>query len=287
MNDNTNDDELTEPLSEDPEENLRLENELLQLKLKAEFGATSFGDGELPPEIEHEFLKNILAFEHAYAEHKDDDEVVTIYEHIGQPGFIPAADLSDEALPAELERVTDLLGEKDIAIDFIAEYDDRLKYSFITEELFNKEMGFFSFPGMTTHYTYEEFHPNHKMDIENRANQFLEHWLKRDIDEYTLQGDIILPAGTVLTQKEALEKLQNYFACYTEFADSAFEIFDIAFELYPETETGMGHAEGALKYMATLESGEQQMVKGMFKLYMSLSYNCWAIFYTVMPGFEW
>jgi len=287
MNNNNSDEELNAPLSDDPEENLRLENELLQLKLKAEFGATSFGDGEIPPEIEHEFLKNVLAFEHAYAEHKDGEEIVTIYEHIGQPAFIPAGELSDEALPTELDKVIDLLGGKDIAIDFIGEYEDRLKYTFITEELFKKEMGFFSFPGMTTHYTYEEFHPNHKLDIERRAKEFLEHWLERDINEYTLQGEVVLPTDTVLTQKDALQKLQNFFACYTQFEDHAFEIFDIGFELYPETETGMGHAEGAIKYIATLESGEQQTVTGMFKLYLSLKYGWWSICYFVMPGFDW
>ena len=286
MNDNTNDEELTAPLSDNPEENLRLENELLQLKLTAEFGATSFGESEMPPEIKHEFLKNVLAFEHAYAEHEHDG-TITVYQHIGQPAFIPVSELIEETLPAELERIINLLEEKNIVVDFIAEYDDRLKYHFITEELFAKEMDGFSFPGMTTHYTYEEFHPNHKIDIEDKTKRFLERWFRQDIDEFTLQGEIILPTGIVLTQKEALEKLQNFFACYTQFADPAFEIFDIGFQLYPETETGMGHAEGALKYMATLESGEQQLVKGMFKVYMSAQYNYWSICYFVMPGFAW
>ena len=35
---NNNDDLTNEPLSDDPEENLRMENELLRLKLQAELG---------------------------------------------------------------------------------------------------------------------------------------------------------------------------------------------------------------------------------------------------------
>ena len=47
-------------LSDDPEENMRMENELLQLKLKAELGAETYISGNFPPSVENDFLKNEL-----------------------------------------------------------------------------------------------------------------------------------------------------------------------------------------------------------------------------------
>ncbi|MBL0073388.1 MAG: hypothetical protein IPP34_16880 [Bacteroidetes bacterium] len=47
-------------LPEDGEESLRFENELLKIKLRAEFGAINIGNfpkHEVPPEVENEFLK--------------------------------------------------------------------------------------------------------------------------------------------------------------------------------------------------------------------------------------
>lgn len=55
MNNNPHDDL---PLSNDPEENLRMQNELLRLKVRAELGA-------IPQITDSEFLKNMLQFETA------------------------------------------------------------------------------------------------------------------------------------------------------------------------------------------------------------------------------
>ena len=52
------------------EENLRMENELLRLKFKAEFGGDSHSTGNLDPAIENEFLKQVMAFEQGYANTK-------------------------------------------------------------------------------------------------------------------------------------------------------------------------------------------------------------------------
>jgi len=124
---------------------------------------------------------------------------------------------------------------------------------------------------MTTHFIYEEFPPNHKHDIERIATQFFDGWFKRRFDEYNWSvGDVVLPEGKVLPRKEALKKMQDYFDRYTAFENTKYEMFDISFELYAATSTGMGHAEGAVIYRATTEGGQQQLIKGMFKLYMAL-----------------
>ena len=52
-----------EKFSDDPEENLRMQNDFLKMKMMAESGAFFGGEGGLPADIENQFLKNIMEFE--------------------------------------------------------------------------------------------------------------------------------------------------------------------------------------------------------------------------------
>lgn len=279
-----NEDDLTnQPLSDDPEENLRMENELLRLKLQAEMGGQSFTSGELDPGIENEFLKNVMAFEQNWAKSKP----AKVFDLLGKPKFRRADDLNDDELEKELEKINDLMSEKNVEIYFGGddEYDSRTKYHFITEELFDHETTFMPMPGMTTCFDYEEFHPNHKKDIENKTLKFLSAWLERDIEAcgWELAHGAILPDRKVLSKADVLKQVETIFAAYTAFTDEQHEIFDIGFDL----EAGMGHAEGGVKYRAVLENGESIMIGGAFKLYFSLEYDCWSIVYMVLPGFKY
>ena len=60
---NQNESPEDEKFSDDPEENLRMQNDYLKMKMMAESGAIIGGRGDLPADIENEFLKNILEFE--------------------------------------------------------------------------------------------------------------------------------------------------------------------------------------------------------------------------------
>jgi hypothetical protein len=269
------------PLSDDPEENLRMENELLRLKLKAELGGESYTSGGLNPEIENEFLKNVMAFEHNFANAKP----AKVYDLAGKPAFKKAADLNDEEIEIELEKITDLLSEKNIEVYFGDGYDSRTQYSFITGELFDHETTFMAMPGMTTCFDYEEFHPNHKKAIENHALKFLTAWLERDIEAcgWELAHHAILPDGKLLSKPEVLKKIELFFESFTAFTDEKYEFFDIGFDL----EAGMGHAEGGIKYRAVLENGETIPFGGAFKLYFSLEREYWSIVYMVLTGFKY
>jgi hypothetical protein len=270
-------------LSDDPEENLRMENELLRLKLQAELGAQSFGASDIDPGIENEFLKNVMAFEQNFATAKP----AKVYDLLGKPEFRRAADLNDEEVEKELEKINDLLSEKNVDIYFgdHGEYDSRTRYHFITEELFDRETTFIPMPGMTTCFDYEEFHPNHKKDIEQQALKFLSAWLERNIEAcgWELANDAILPDKKILKKADVLKQIESIFASYTAFTDETHEIFDIGFDL----EAGMGHAEGGIKYRAVMENGQSGMIGGAFKLYFSLEYDYWSIVYMVLPGFKY
>jgi hypothetical protein len=271
------------PLSDNPEENLRMENELLRLKLKAELGAEPYNVTNVEPEIENEFLKQVLAFEHNFAQSKP----AKVYDLLGKPVFKKSDELNDDLIEQALQQITDLLFEKNIEVYFGEGYDSRTKYHFITEELFDHGTTFLSMPGMTTHFDYEEFHPNHKKNIESRALEFLSEWFKQSFNErsWELADHFILPDRKILSKSEVVMQLKRIFDAYTAFTEEKYIIKDIGFQL--EEGTGLGHAEGMVKYIAVLENREKIPIGGPFKLYMSLEGGWWSIFHVIFPGFEY
>ena len=274
-----------EMFSDDPEENLCMENELLKLKLQAQFGA-SIGTGEgLPPGVENEFLKSVFAFQLSHGTRNS----IRVMEFLGSPIFPKESDLDELNLKKEFGRLTELMVNKSIAIDFIRPREDRFKYKFITEELFEHKMDGGGFPGMTCNFIYEEFHPDHEMDIESRAKDFLRDWFKKEFNEYSLElsSVFVLADGRSLSRDEVLVKIQHVFDSYTSFVKAKMAIHEVKFQWNDETQTGFGHAEGAVKYDAKLITGETINFEGPFKLYLSNEDGWWGVFYFVFPGFEW
>lgn len=182
----------------------------------------------------------------------------------------------------------ELLEKKSIAVDFIREREDRFKYQFITEELFDQETDG-GFPGMTTNFTYEEFHPDHELDIKDRTDDFMRDWFRMEFNEHSseLGHNFVLANQQILTREETVKKIKTMFDCYKAFKNCKTKVFEIKFELYAETHSGMGHSEGMVKYDAVLENGETVNLEGPFKLYLSYEDGWWSICYFVFPGFEW
>ena len=279
--------EKDELFSDDPQENLRIENDFLKLKLKAQFGDAFFMDSnaDLPPEIENQFLKNMMAFEDAHA----NAEYTTVYESIGKPDYKTSEELNAAEITRELERITAIMEEHHIRLDICdGPYADEVIYKFITEELFAHEIEKAPVFGMGWNFIYEEFHPNDKADIEKNTHEFLQHWFTRDFNEYCteLGYEFMLADGRRLNRPAFFEKIKPFFEAFTEFKDDGYNIDDIKFELHDE-DGGLGHAEGMLKYDAVMENGETIHYEGSYKLYMSRENKWWTIFYFVMPGFEW
>lgn len=271
------------PLSDDPEENLRIENELMKLKLQAELGAKSFSASDINPEIENAFLKNVMAFEQNWAGAKP----TKVYELLGKPDFKRSEDLTDDELETALDEISDLLSEKNIDVYFDDEVDNRTRYRFITEELFEEESTFMPMPGMTTCFDYEEFHPNHKKDIERRAEEFINEWFGRTLNEksWELASEFILPDRQILPKAKVVAQCKKIFDAYNGFKDGEFKIIESGFQL--DEGSGLGHAGGVVKYEAVLENGETIRIGGPFKLYMTLEHGWWGIFHIVFPGFKY
>jgi hypothetical protein len=276
-----------EKFSDDPLENMKMENEFLKIKLQAQYGDGFFmqGDAALPPEIENQFLKNMIAFE----DNSKNAEYTTVYEKIGSPVFKPVTKLSEGEITEALESITLTMEEHGISLDICdGPYPDKLIYTFITEELFEHEIEKDSMFGGGWHFIYEEFYPNDKVEIEKNTHEFLKHWFTRDFNEYSseLAYHFVTAEGNKLDRKQFFEKLNIFFESFTEFKNDGYNIDEIKFELY-DKESGMGHSEGILKYDAVMENGEIIRYEGPYKLYMEREDKYWSIMYFVMPGFKW
>lgn len=273
----------------DEEQRLREENELLKLKIQAQFGGIHESSDQLSPDLENEFLKNVLAWEEQY--NAADSKKIKVADLPGNPEFKPGDSLSDEEIENEWNRLEVLTEEKAVAVIFLRDRDPRTKYKFVTEELFNHEINEApSSPGLIWHFTYEHFHPDHEMEIKERTMEFLGSWFDLDTERMK-QGIVacyIQPDGSVLSGEEILGKIQHVFDSFRSLEECKFHIFEIKYELYASTDghqQGLGHSEGVVKYDAILGSGERTTFEGPFKLYMSRDFDWWSIFYFVMEGF--
>lgn len=279
--------ENPEKFSNDPKENLRMENEILRIRIKTELGGEYESDENLPPELENEFLKNILAFEHRYAKIK----MVKIADLLGNPTVVKAAKMDDETIAKAYLDLEELLAQKNIVVEFTKPRDDRFKYRFITEELFEHETDDMDVPGMTKYFNYEEFHPDHEGEIKDYTIKFLADWFVRKTDaaKWYLDDNFLQPDGKVFTKEEMIASFKKVFAAYTSFEDSGYAMGDVHFDLnttgLPGHE-GMGFAEGMVKYTAVLENGEKIPVEGPFKFYFSRNNNRWRIFFFYLTGFN-
>ena len=276
-----------EKFSNDPKENLRIENEILRIKIKTELGGEYESDESLPPELENEFLKNILAFEHRYSKIK----MIKIADLLGNPTIVRAAKMNDAAIIKAYNDLEELLAQKNIVVEFTKPRDERFKYRFITEELFQHETDDMEVPGMTKYFNYEEFHPDHEAEITEYAIKFLADWFLRKTDaaKWYLDDYFLQPDGKKFTKDEMIASFKRVFAAYISFEDCGYAMDDVQFELNSnatEVNEGMGFAEGMVKYTAVLENGERKPFEGPFKFYFSRAFGRWRIYFFYLTGFN-
>ena len=134
-------------LSEDPEERLRLENEILKLKLRAELGSALNSIPDIPLEVENAFLKHMLTI----AQLQEQATTVSVFQLVGEPRFTPYDEISEADLSLELERLEQIMTMNNVVVSYGAEYSAAEKYYFITEELFPEEVFFVPVPDTVLH----------------------------------------------------------------------------------------------------------------------------------------
>ncbi len=282
-------DHSEEKFSEDPMEHFKIENEILKMKLKAQYGDAFqmfTPEGQLPPDVENQFLKNMINFEENY----QNMEFVKILDKIGNPPIKPIAQIPANELKAELDKLVELLGEHHIHIDFLeTTYDDELKYTFISEELVQKEIEKDMPEGMTCNFIYEEFHPNHKSDLTKIGHEFIVAWVTGNLDGVNnhLAKVLINDKGAQIKQDKIVARIKNVFEAFDRFENDGYNVYDVGFQMNEDTETGMGHVEGNLKFDAIVSDGEKIHFEDGYKIYLSYEFGFWNVVYFIIPGFIW
>lgn len=274
------------PLHEDPEKNLRIENELLQLKLRAEFGGFCGGHANMPPEMENEFLKRVIEFEQKSRVAKK-ARVATI---LGNPRYKKAWELQDAAVKVELKRFQRLLESKGMTVAFLRERDERFQYKFITDELMQFETEDVLVPGMVKCFVYEDYHPDYEASIRERTLHIISGWFHRSprLISVFLSNQFIQPDGQVYTRDQQERRIDAWMSAYVRFEDCCYSISRISFmsnEDHPGVQA-MGHAEGRIKFLAVTPEGWKKVIEGPFKIYYSCEGGWWSTFFFYMPGFN-
>ncbi len=233
---------------------IRIENEEKKKQLTEEHGAY-FGninnDNDLPLEIESQFLDHIMAFENAFKS----ANVIKLYDFLEQPPFRKVEELTDAEITEELNRLMELMANKSVSLDTICEVDNRELYRFITEELFLEEKDDIQIPGMISHYTYEEFHPNHEHDIREHSYNFVSSYLNKESDYYT----------TFMSGEAEKAEWHNHFRqAFSTFHLNDFTIKELVFD----TEKAVvqfdcdfvGKVEGSAESLHFLGAGEMNLL---------------------------
>lgn len=138
------------------------ENLFLKMKIALEHGAEFNSSGEVPPELENLFLRNVLEFEEQAAACGQ----VTVFEKLGFPTrFRKPAEIPRDAIGQAWDELLFFLNEKGIDVSVCSPNVSPAElYRFCIEELFQLEVDDISIPGMMNCFIYDEFYPDHKYD---------------------------------------------------------------------------------------------------------------------------
>lgn len=261
---------------------LKKEIEEKKKLLKKKFGMEDFhSGGDLPPEIESQFLDHIMEFEKQFQKQNN----TTVYKRIGSPDFIKPDKLQENQLSEELEKITKLMNENGIRLDTICEVDENEIYRFITEELFNQEIEDINIPGMMTTFIYEEFYPNHEYDIKENSEDVLNYILKpeKEFWEYIPieRYDFISEKGNIIKEEKLKKIIFNFKDSFTSFAIDKLEFTSVSFDIKKQE----GSIEFNISYTATPESGSENMkFEGKGRFHLKYEYEYWSVSGINIPG---
>ncbi|HEY8511309.1 MAG TPA: hypothetical protein VIL31_05085 [Cyclobacteriaceae bacterium] len=264
-----------------PEEELRAENNLLKLKLKLEYGMQETDTSNLPPHVENDWLKYIEAFEKQYRDAKS----VTVYEFIGKPPYKALEALTPEQVGPELNRLLDIMGEHDVALDCLCKYDDAIIYKFLTEELFPHEMDLIRIPGMTHHFIYEEFHPNHDYDLRRKSQFFLtclyrKKW-DQEIEGYELSREVLW-SGKRHNRISMSAIISAFQDAHLSLRLRKFVPHDVAID----PELRFAHVRGFVSAYGKRDDGKRVRYAGPGTIHFTRENEYWSISEFSVPGFS-
>ena len=258
------------------EEQLKAENDFLKMKLMLENGAEfneSANPEEIPPDIENQFLKNIIEFESQFARQRR----ITVFERIGKPvHFKPVKSLDENEIEDAWQELSSCLEENGILLEaYNPKITARDLYRFAVEELFDYEMDDIRIPGLMHGFIYDEFCRDFVYDNKQRAlyeclhQVFCLQTLQASNLPHFKKSNIRLNEHYPLSIEDFLLKINRFKTAYDEL-----EVLEL-------NETGCTTTETAMvfngNYLVHAMSGKDQF---------PLS-GTWQIDFELEPDGEW
>lgn len=258
-------------------ERLHAENEFLQLKLIAEFGASpgagDFGDTG-SPELTNIFLKQVLEFEQHHATVK---EVPLGEVHNMASLFPPLYSIPEEKVQEAWDKMLAFLQANWINVNAISPRVTPAElYRFVMEELVHEPVPSVPLRGMTVNFIYDEFHPDREYDACCRAQDdcilplFGVYPL---VTRYYIRGD-----GVWLNQVQLADG-NDYTRKVKEF-QSRFDQMILQESIIRSCEMGKNNCIVKGNYVVLVEhSGESTIHRGewLVTLYNASDDNYWEI----------
>jgi len=257
------------------------ENEIKKIKLALEHGmdlSEPLTNASLPPEIEGKFLDYIQQWEDQFAKR----QMILIYDLAGRPEWKPVADIADDEIAGELERLLGILKKNCVKLDTICEVKERELYRFITEELFNMETDDIRIPGIMNCFIYEEFHPNHEYDARHKCTELLEHILDKECDmQLRCLSEKVWCGENEFTKEEIRKKLTDFKDSFSSFTLLGFEYTAINMS----DEKNEAEITAFIFYSGIIEgSDDTQFFTGSCSYSLSKEHDTWQIDKFEFPG---
>lgn len=278
-----NEEPLFDPFEEDPFVDYELENDLLLMKLRAEFGGephffpASEEDEELPAEVRYEILQNIYSLEQAF--HDTSREMLTLDELLEHPYRVAEQYLTDEGVEMEFKRFTNLLRQHQFELETLYPTEIRILYRFITGELLSQRVPSRFAKGMFFHFVYEEFHPNHRKDIEKQSIDLIRKILNSTLSAtFDLLNDEVVCGDEVMLQEEAVQRLLAFTVLFEQLEILDLQIIDI------ELQDELARVQFYLRYRGKVPAAGETELQGSGTLGFIRKYDIWLTDAIDIPG---
>lgn len=201
-----------------PEEELRANNEIEQLKIDLEFGGMSYISEDAPPELIEMFLKNVRAYEENYT----NEPAITVKEYLGNPNYPGIEEVETESIPVLVDIIEKLLKEKNIILERPKFLSDKGWYHFLIDDIFNHQ---FTPPiqGMTQYFDYSDFRQDGPEYIGIVTQEMVESIinLKEEFDP-SLLADVCRNYKDQINKQDAIHSIITFRTKYKEIIPIAF-----------------------------------------------------------------
>lgn len=193
----------------------------------SDYFAATFDESD-PREAPRQENSHILQLDELDRQFADPTQI-SVRDYLGDPWVKPLSEIPPAKLEEELDLLLEFMYLYGIAVDFLEEVPDEEAYRFIYEELLDVKTTNMAATGMTTHFIYEEFHPNDAYDAKMWAGEFLYSLLRREMDEAAIRvakDELQDPKGNPISREAMLRLLDRFRSRYSAVTSVVLDPID-------------------------------------------------------------